>query len=247
MRIYNCNRHVEHAKKLALGAPYEAVDAAALPPSADLRSDCTPVSDQGKLGSCTGQSSAKGLLEFLLKKAHGNSPSMSALYVYYYERLAEKTIDHDAGAQIVDAISVLLHEGCATEATDPYYVENFKIHPSTEADTEAKNYKLKTATHLHTLDEMKHCLAEGTPFIIGIDVFESFESQQVAKTGIVPMPNPTEQMLGGHAVTIVGFNDQSQTFILRNSWSKLWGLEGYCYIPYSYLEKYGSDAWTASL
>jgi C1A family cysteine protease len=247
-RVYDCDRHVEHAKKLLLGAPYTtADDATKLPPAVDLRSDCTQVYDQGQLGACTGFASAHGLLEFLLKKTHGTSPAMSPLYVYYYERVAENTVNLDAGAQICDAIAVLLHEGCATEATDPYYVENFKIHPSTEAEAEAGKYKIKTATHLHTLQDMKHCLASGNAFIGGISVYASFESEMVARTGNVPMPQAGEEILGGHAITIVGYNDQNQTFIMRNSWSSSWGVGGYCLLSYAYIQNYGSDFWTATI
>ncbi len=38
---------------------------AALPPSVDLRSQCSPVRDQGQLGSCTGFAIAVGMREFL--------------------------------------------------------------------------------------------------------------------------------------------------------------------------------------
>lgn len=42
---------------------------------------------------------------------------------------------------------------------------------------------------------------------MGIAVYESFESQEVARTGEVPMPKPDEKMLGGHAILCCGYND----------------------------------------
>jgi len=90
-------------------------------------------------------------------------------------------------------------------------------------------------------------LAEGYPFVFGFTVYESFESPEVAKTGIVPMPNPnTEQQVGGHAVVAVGYDDSQQRFIVRNSWGAAWGLAGYCTMPYAYLtdHQYSSDFWT---
>ena len=82
---------------------------------------------------------------------------------------------------------------------------------------------------------MKGCLNEGFPFVFGFTVFPSFESDEVAGNGEVPMPGAGEQTLGGHAVMAVGYDDQKQAFIVRNSWGPTWGLGGYCYMPYAYL------------
>jgi C1A family cysteine protease len=93
---------------------------------------------------------------------------------------------------------------------------------------------------------MKACLASGYPIIFGFTVYESFESQQVANTGIVPMPGHHESVLGGHAVLCVGYDDSTQRFIVRNSWGDSWGDKGACYMPYAYLlsRSLASDFWT---
>jgi C1A family cysteine protease len=92
------------------------------------------------------------------------------------------------------------------------------------------------------------CLAEGYPFVFGIMIYKSFETAKVAKTGIVEMPSLMERWfggcLGGHAVCAVGYNRITKRFLVRNSWGSNWGQEGYFTIPFSYLEKYGSDFWT---
>jgi C1A family cysteine protease len=77
-------------------------------------------------------------------------------------------------------------------------------------------------------------------------VYDSFESQDVAKTGVVPMPTPDESVLGGHAVVAVGYDDSTQRFLVRNSWGSGWGQEGYFTIPYAYLTDAGlsADFWT---
>lgn len=93
---------------------------------------------------------------------------------------------------------------------------------------------------------MKNCLNQGFSFVIGFLVYPSFESPMVAKTGMVPLPKPNEVSLGGHAITIVGYDDSKNSFYARNSWGLNWGLKGYFYIPYSYLSNpnLASDAWT---
>ena len=99
---------------------------------------------------------------------------------------------------------------------------------------------------------MKTSLINGHPFVFGVAVYNSFISQQVENTGIVPMPTMGESMLGGHAMLAVGYNDITQRFLVRNSWGKSWGLkegnlQGYCTIPYAYLENrnLSDDFWTA--
>lgn len=97
-----------------------------------------------------------------------------------------------------------------------------------------------------SLPQMKSCLASGFPIVVGFTVYESFESDEVAQTGIVPMPSQNEQVLGGHAVLVVGYRENDQKFIVRNSWSESWGDKGYFYMDYKYLadSDFASDFWT---
>ena len=93
---------------------------------------------------------------------------------------------------------------------------------------------------------MRACLAQGFPFVFGFTVYESFESQQVAQTGVVPLPQPGERVAGGHAVLAVGYNDAERRFIVRNSWGARWGMQGYFTMPYDYLanRNLADDMWT---
>ena len=85
--------------------------------------------------------------------------------------------------------------------------------------------------------------------MFGFTVYESFESQEVAKTGVVPMPAASEKVLGGHAVLAVGYDDPTQRFIVMNSWGTSWGMRGFFTMPYSYLtdSDLSSDFWTVRL
>src|SRR5260370_679441 len=99
------------------------------------------------------------------------------------------------------------------------------------------------------LNQMKGCLASGYPFVFGFTVYQSFETRTVAKSGHAPMPMWGERPIGGHAVMAVGYDDSNQWFIVRNSWGKGWGLNGYFTMPYAYLIQQGlsSDFWTIRL
>lgn len=62
---------------------------------------------------------------------------------------------------------------------------------------------------------------------------------------MVPMPSANEQVMGGHAVCCVGFDDNKKCFIVKNSWGASWGLNGYFYMPYEYMSDTDltSDFW----
>jgi len=68
----------------------------------------------------------------------------------------------------------------------------------------------------------------------------------VATTGIMPMPKKGEQVLGGHCVAMVGYDDSKQVIICRNSWGADWGMAGYFTMPYAFLAKNCSDLWQVS-
>lgn len=218
--------------------------AAKLPSSVDLRPKCSPVEDQGNLGSCTGNALA-GAVEFLEKKDGVRFVNVSRLFIYYNERVTEHTVNEDAGAMIRDGIKALVKQGVCSEKKWPYVVSKFTNKPSSACYKEASDHQVTAYARIQTLDEMRGCLAEGYPFVFGFTVYESFESDQVAKTGVAPMPKPKEKVLGGHAVLAVGYDDAQKRFLVRNSWGTGWGMKGYFTLPYDYLadRNLSDDLW----
>jgi C1A family cysteine protease len=218
---------------------------AKLPPSADLRPGCSKVENQGKLGSCTGNALA-GALEFLERKDQVHFVNLSRLFIYYNERAIEHTTKSDSGAMLRDGIKTLAKQGVCSEGKWPYVISKYAARPSKACYTDAAKHQVTSYQRLQTLDEMRTCLAQGFPFVFGFTVYESFESPQVAQTGVLQMPQPGERVLGGHAVLAVGYDDQTQRFTVRNSWGPRWGLQGYFTMPYKYLEdrNLADDLWT---
>ncbi len=182
---------------------------ATLPPRVDLRPTCSSVEDQGNLGSCTGNSLV-GALEFLERKDKVPFVDLSRLFIYYNERVLEGTIESDSGAMIRDGIKTLKRQGVCSETKWPYVISKFTIKPSSSCYKEALNHQITSYYRILTLDEMCTCLAEGFPFVFGFTMYESFESLEVARTGIVQMPQPGERSVGGHAVLAVGYDENTR-------------------------------------
>lgn len=214
--------------------------AAPLPRSVDLRSKCPPVFDQGQLGSCTANA-LSGAMGFLHPGLIG-----SRLFVYYNERAMEGTIDQDAGAQIRDGVKTLNKIGVCPEAEWPYKVTKFKAKPPAPCFADAAQHTISAYQRVTGLSAMQHCLAQGFPFVFGFTVYEAFEGEEVAKTGVLNLPNPGEQNLGGHAVMAVGYDTATERLIVRNSWGKDWGQGGYFTMPFEYAanRNLADDFWT---
>jgi C1A family cysteine protease len=217
----------------------------------DLRKACPACYDQGQLGSYTANAIA-GAVEFELMKQHKAKKSVttftpSRLFIYYNERAIEGTVNQDSGAQIRDGIKSVNKQGCCPESMWPYDIPEFTVAPPAACYKAAlKDRAILYHRLVQALNQMKGCLASGYPFVFGFTVYESFESPQVAQTGVVPMPEASEQVLGGHAVLAVGYDDAQRQFIVRNSWGTGWGVKGYCFMPYAYLtdDNLASDFWT---
>ncbi|WP_415855936.1 C1 family peptidase [Sinomonas sp. G460-2] len=219
----------------------------ALPPSADLTAQCPPVYDQGQLGSCTANAIAAALEFDADKQGITGYATPSRLFIYYNERVMEGTVASDSGAQIRDGIKSVGAQGACPETEWPYVIAQFAVQPTQQCYIDAKQHRAVAYQRVsRTLQQMQGCLAAGYPFVFGFTVYESFESQQVAQSGIAPMPAPNEQVLGGHAVVAVGYDNTSQRFRVRNSWGTGWGQAGYFTLPYQYLLSTGlsSDFWT---
>jgi C1A family cysteine protease len=242
---YGWRRDLPDARDLLYAAPLLSLPKG-LPTSVDLRSKCPPVYDQGQLGCCTGNGIA-GAIQFDQMKLGKKSFTPSRLFIYYNERVMEGDVSQDNGAQVRDGIKSVGTIGAPPETDWPYDIAKFADQPPAKAYTDAKLDLVSSYARVsQILQQMQGCLAEGYPFVLGFTVYESFESADVAKTGIVPMPKSKESVVGGHCVVAVGYNDKTRTFILRNSWGPKWGMKGYFTMPYEYLldSHLASDFWT---
>lgn len=214
------------------------------PSSVDLRPYCSPIENQGPLGSCTSHAVA-GAIEYLNKR--NNKPTdVSRLFIYYYERLIEGTVNYDSGAYIRDGIKATSVYGAPLESLWPYTIVKYRVKPSKEAITDGLKRRVTLYERAADFNACINALANGFPVSVGFDVYSSFETGEVSKTGMMTYPNVSrEKKLGGHAVLLVGYDNNTQKFIARNSWGTNWGDKGYFYMPYRIIQDttMSSDFW----
>ena len=216
-----------------------------LPTSADNSNLCSPVEDQGELGSCTANSSTSAM-EALAKKLGIPVVELSRLFVYYYSRKVEGTPPtEDSGAVIRDVMKVLAHYGAPPESLWPYDISQFSTNPTYPVVQAAQANRVTRYYKAPNLHAMKLAIAEGYTLVGGFSVPENMMSQECARTGLVKPPGPGERMVGGHAVHFVGYNDGSAVLRFQNSWGAGWGDKGFGYLPYYFVDQgLADDFWS---
>lgn len=185
-----------------------------------------PVDDQGDVGSCTGNASTAAF-----RIASGDYKPLSRLMAYYDGRALEGATRVDAGASIRDVVKGLSKLGVCDEETWPYVDRNVTRRPTRVAYSEGKAFvsRVERYERVVTLSGLKVALTRGLPVVFGFSVPEYFESDAVAKSGWVRLPESSDRMVGGHAVVAVGFDSTVATpyVWVRNSYSVDWGLAGH--------------------
>ena len=206
-----------------------------LPIRTDLRSLAPPAWDQGTVGTCHAEMTCAAMC---VARGQAGLPYLdpSVLFSAYTTRALEGHANEDSGATIRSTFKAAAAFGVCSSETWPYIVARLCVRPTPKSYAEAKLHEAIQYQFLsQSAAELRGALANGHVWGFGITVYESFESAQVARTGLVPMPKPTEQALGGHALLCVGYDDLRARFLIRNSWGTGWGIDGHCWMPYSYI------------
>jgi C1A family cysteine protease len=200
-----------------------------------------PVLDQGNEGSCTAHAAAADR-EFLHWKeidnrgqvvAPGTEGMYSPSFIYYLERQIDGTLSEgDSGSYGRTSCMALNKFGCALRSEMPYIAGDFTTAPTQAQLDGAKKWATGQYHRLATVDDMKSCIASGYNFRIGFAVYESFEA--IGPNGVWS-PEPSEDVLGGHEVLGIGFDDavNGGSFLVRNSWGPKWGNYGNFWLRYS--------------
>lgn len=209
-----------------------------LPQRVDLRPYFSPIRNQSKFGTCVAFAAA-GLREYYIGKyteAKGSDITyLSPLYIYYPS-------GPDDGMTFYSAFDIMLRKGVPPESERPYdpnrsNTEQFYA-PITELQRKnAAPYKINNFRYIsryRMVDDIKQAVANGDPVMVGIEVYPNFDS--TPRTGIIPAVGERKSR-GGHALVVVGYDEENQWFIMRNSWGERFGDKGYAYMKYDILKE----------
>jgi C1A family cysteine protease len=247
--------------KSVLGAT--STKAKSLASSVDLREWCSAVEDQGSLGSCTAHAGV-GIIEYYERKSFGRHIDASRLFLYKVTRNLMK-IKGDTGAYLRTTMGAMVLFGVPPEEYWPYKEDEKEFDKEPSAFCYAFAQSFQTVRYFRhdppgtraeeILRKVKTYLSKGHPAMFGFTVYNSVE--QAEKTGKIPFPTPKEKIEGGHAIAVIGYDDKMKienkyggvettgALLIRNSWGKGWGEEGYGWLPYEYILKgLAQDFWS---
>lgn len=205
-----------------------------LPPSADLKSYFPPIKNQGNQGACA-SFSLTSVFEYFLSNETHKYEDLSEAFVYYNARDLNGKTSEDDGANLHDVIRGMVEKGVCVEELCAYDSNHYDNKPSEKAYKDGETRKVKSAKSVAvSVDVIKAAINEGYPVVCCFKVFKSLQNNT---SGFIPMPTEEERKNddGFHAMVICGYNDKHGHFIVRNSWGKGFGDQGYCYLPYSYV------------
>lgn len=219
------------------GVIFESIDAKYLPTRTDLRPMWGEVLDQLDLGSCV-SNSVSYCVRYAYKREQLGDFTPSRLFIYYNGRAdGGYPIDQDTGLTIREGYKSVAHYSVCSEDNWPYVPAVFAQRPPQHCYYAATQHKTFRYISLDNDEvQIKKSLKDGFPVSFGAALYDSFMSAEVARTGKIPVPDTkNEKRCGGHAMTIVGHDDESRMFLVANNWGSTWGEAGFCWFPYDYL------------
>jgi C1A family cysteine protease len=233
-----------------------------LPSVVDLRPWCSPIENQGALGSCTANAGV-GIVEYFERRAYGKHIDASRLFLYKTTRNMLHWTG-DTGAFLRSTMGALVLFGVPPEEYWQYVVADFDKEPPAFCYAFAQNYQALRYYRLDppttpgdvVLARVKTNLSAGLPSMFGFTVYNSYT--QANTTGKIPYPTAGERIVGGHAIVAVGYDDNMKiknsnagavettgALLIRNSWGGGWGAAGYGWLPYEYvLKRLATDWWS---
>jgi C1A family cysteine protease len=207
-----------------------------LPEAVDLSQDFPTPGSQGKQGSCTAWATNYAAHSFYEKKRQGWSlkdPDHLFSPAFIYNQLNRGNCQ--TGSSISSALDILTHVGSIALTEFPYSEDNCSRIPDASELSGAQTYQINGYKRLdeHKLDDIKGQLFQDNPVIVGLWVNRAFDKLR----GNEIYDDLSSDQGGGHAMVVVGYDENKQAFKLINSWGKNWGENGFGWISYAAFDK----------
>ena len=205
----------------------------------DLRDKLSEVENQKNLNSCTANAIATSI------EMNNGYKDISRLFLYYESRIKSNEPLKDDGAYLRDVLKIA-KIGVCEETLWQYLEYNVNVKPNIQSYNN-RLYKINSYTRLSDNPKEKekqiyHALDTNKVIVFGTIIFKSFMNLNEGYYERKPFVN--DPIMGYHAVALVGY-EKNKSVIVRNSWGKDWGEEGYCYFPINYVidRNYNDDFW----
>lgn len=230
---------IAHEKALGAGAhtmgspqPLRTLKAAATPPSSySLEQYALSPGDQGQVGACVTWATGYTGYGILMNEQGISGDPMAPMYIY-----SQIVKGDDVGTTASVALPMMKDQGIDTKSDYTQGDFDYTTQPTDAERANAAHYKLSGSTDLSKASDKKtaveNAISSGLPVAIGFEVRSSFEDLDTSN--YTYDPSDSEDVLGGHEVTIVGYDADGLT--IENSWGTSWGNKGYFKAPWSFLD-----------
>ncbi len=214
--------------------------------SSSCRLTMPPVGDQNPYNSCVAWAIGYGLMseEYLQisgRSSFTNDANQLFSPLYIYNQLNN---GQNNNISPLKALSLVKNQGCCKWLSMSPDNETIYVPPSSDAITEAGDYKMVRAFQFKAYDRdvIKECLLKKLPVIIGVDVNWGFMKcyktsfSRLSDSSLIWNRMDGSPKKGGHALLICGYADSINAFLVLNSWGTKWGNQGYIWIDYDFLD-----------
>lgn len=221
-----------------------------LPKAVSLRKYAPRPLNQGEQGSCVGWASAYAARTILEAATTGADPNKIAFSPsFLYNQIGLRGCQ---GAYTGQALEHMKQRGLLPFSKFPYDPNSCNRRPSQGQLQEATRYKIKGYNRLTKtgrnydvdLEAVKQNIAQGAPVIIAAKVPYSFQDMMGKK---VWHPKASEKRsinrLGGHAMCLIGYDDNKRQFEIQNSWGTQWGDKGFVFVGYDDFKLFCREAY----
>jgi hypothetical protein len=209
-----------------------------VPSKVDLRTHCSAVEDQGQIGSCI-PCAVVGAMEYQERKAGKPAVDLSRLFVYFNARRMRGSEQVDSGVSVPEGLAAFLAFGAPPESAWPYDPQRLTSVPGEDAFRLAREHTPTEYARVEGQKNIRGALAQEFPvpalFQLPLRCLE-----EAGRTGVMPVCSQAEfdeaRGKSGHAMLLVGYDLDSGTYLVRNSWGAGWGDSGYCRVPFDVVE-----------